>query len=63
MKLREIRFYQNMSQQEVAIKAEMHQSTLCNLERGYKKPTTEQKRKIAKALEIEPESIEWETSR
>ena len=60
MNLREIRFYKNLSQQVVAIRAEMHQSTFCNLERGYKKPTTEQKRKIAKALNIEPAAIDWE---
>lgn len=60
MTLREIRFYNRLTQIELAQKSGIHQSTLCHIEKGRIKATEKQKNKIAKALNIETEMIQFD---
>jgi transcriptional regulator with XRE-family HTH domain len=52
-RLREIRFQRNLPQIQLALKTKIHFSTLSRIEHGYIKPTPEQKKKLAKALNVD----------
>lgn len=49
-KIREARFFAGMIQDELHLKTGLSQAKISRIERGYIKPTKEDKRLIAKAL-------------
>jgi DNA-binding XRE family transcriptional regulator len=51
-KLREIRFFGNIKQCELAIKAGVPLATLSKIENGWLRPNEDQKRRIANALAL-----------
>jgi len=59
MTLKEIRFIRNLTQQSLSTKSGISQSSLSNIERGFVKPTAMQKKRIAKALQLNPKVITW----
>lgn len=54
VKIREVRQEKNISQKELARKAEISQSYLSELEHNKKSPTLRQLCKIAEALNVKP---------
>lgn len=54
VKIREVRLEKNISQKELAKKAEISQSYLSELEHNKKSPTLRQLCKIAEALNTKP---------
>lgn len=52
MDIKQIREEKNMSQKELAGKAEISQQFLCDIEKGRRKPSIDTAIKIAGALEI-----------
>jgi transcriptional regulator with XRE-family HTH domain len=59
MTLREARFHKRVSQLDVAFAAGISQTKLSLIERGYTSPKRRERDGIAKALGVDPESIEW----
>ena len=53
-KLKEARFFAKKSQAQLWLETGIHYSTISRLECGYMRPTEDQKRKLAAALEVEP---------
>lgn len=51
-KLKEIRFFGNIKQCELAVKARIPLATLSKIENGWLQPNEDQKRRIAKALSL-----------
>ena len=58
-KLRDIRVKRVLSQADLAEKANLTTETICRLERGHRKPYFKTIRKLAKALKVKPEEIEF----
>jgi len=56
-RIREIRFFNDILQIELALKNGLHFSTLSRIERGYIRATDAQKRLIAKALKCDIENV------
>ncbi len=56
-KLREVRTRRLLTQDELADKAEVSQSTIANIERDNAEPQFRTIRKLAKALDIEPTEL------
>jgi transcriptional regulator with XRE-family HTH domain len=54
-RLQQIRFWRGISQIRLALKTRIHFSTLSRIEHGYLKPTPEQRKRISKALNIDPD--------
>ena len=52
-RLRVLRFKKDIPQIQLSIKTGIHFSTLSRIEHGYIKPTPEQKKKLAKALNVD----------
>lgn len=59
MKLREARFFTKVSQWELQRRTGVFQSRISVIENGYVAPREEEKIKLAKALGLKPEQIEW----
>lgn len=59
MRIKEIRFYQDISQQKLALMSGISQTTISHIENGLHIPTDEQKEKIANALELPELVIDW----
>jgi len=55
-KMKIARFYANVSQDLLAQMTGIDQARISRIERGYAKPSAEQKRKLAKALKAK---VEW----
>ena len=60
MNLREIRFKKRLTQYDICKFSGVPQSKISLIERGYASPTRKEKLAIAKALEVNPEEINWE---
>ena len=58
-KLKELREKQFLTQEELAKKAETTTGTINRLENGKQKPRFGTRRKIAKALNVEPAEIDF----
>jgi transcriptional regulator with XRE-family HTH domain len=56
-RLREAREAAQLTQEELAFRAELHRTYISLLERGIKSPTLETLFKICEALELEPEVL------
>lgn len=50
--LKDKRFFAGLTQDELQRKTGIHQTRISRLERGYLKPTAEEKQKLAKALKV-----------
>jgi transcriptional regulator with XRE-family HTH domain len=60
MTLREIRFIRGITQQILSVKSGVNQATISHIERGLRYPTDQQKKRIAKVLQLNPKAITWE---
>ena len=59
--LRMTRQLRNMSQEDLVVAVDgISQTKLSRIERGVMKPTEELKEKLAKALDVKPEWIDWD---
>ncbi len=63
MKLREARFKKNLTQWDIVLPSGIPQSKFSLIERGYIKPSEEEKRQIAKVLKVKTNEIEWTLER
>jgi transcriptional regulator with XRE-family HTH domain len=59
MILREARFVLNVTQVELAFATGINQARLSQIERGFRKPSDDEKRRIAKALRKKKNEIEY----
>jgi transcriptional regulator with XRE-family HTH domain len=59
MKLRELREKKLLSQRELAEETGVRTETICRLEKGKNKPRSSTRSKLAKALGVEPEAIDF----
>jgi len=59
MELREARFKRGLTQFDLRLRCGIHQSKVSLIERGYIEPTEDEKRRLAKALSVKPEQLEW----
>ena len=59
MKLKELRINATMSQRDLAVKSGVGYDTICRLELGKQKPNFVTIRKLAKALGVEPNTIDF----
>ena len=59
MDLKETRFKKGLTQYDISKNSGVHQSRISLIERGYVFPTLKERRKIAKALDIGIEDIDW----
>ena len=59
MDLKMARFIKQFTQYHLVFKTGIPQSKLSLIERGFVKPKDDEKIKIAKALQLNPEDIEW----
>jgi len=59
MKLKELRAYNRKTQWDLVLLTGINQSKISLLEQGYMKPTEEEKKKIANALSVDVNEIEW----
>ena len=53
-RLRQARLRMDVSQLELMTMTNIHFTTLSRIERGWQKPSREQREKIARALEVKP---------
>ena len=60
MELREARFKKGFTQLDLYIKTGIHQSKISNFERGYLIPRNDEKKRIAKALGVKPNDLNWD---
>lgn len=63
MKLKAIRAERMESQWSLYKETGIHQSKISLFERGYIKPSDEEKQKIAEALNVSVDEIDWEIQR
>jgi DNA-binding XRE family transcriptional regulator len=59
MILREARFLSNVTQVELAFATGINQARLSQIERGFRKPSDDEKRRITKALRKKKNEIEY----
>jgi transcriptional regulator with XRE-family HTH domain len=59
MTLKEARFKKGKTQIRPAILSGIHQSKISLIENGFLVPRDDEKRRLAKALGMKPEPIEW----
>lgn len=57
--LKELREEAALSQRDLAAMSGVGHATICRLEQGKQKPTHKTRRKVAKALGVEPRDIEF----
>ena len=62
MTLRELRFHKKVSQLEVAFASGMSQTKLSLIERGYAVAKRRERERIAAALGVQSEQIDWPTA-
>jgi predicted transcriptional regulator len=55
--LRQIRFNKRLTQFELAILAEVHQSRISLIENCWIEPRPDEKKRLAKALNVSPEDL------
>ena len=60
MKLKELRLKAVLSQRDLSAKSGVAFDTICRLELGKQKPNFVTIRKLAKALNVEPNTIDFE---
>jgi transcriptional regulator with XRE-family HTH domain len=60
MNFREARFKSGLTQYDLTLRTGIQQSKISLFERGYLKPRNNERSRIAKALEIGPEEINWD---
>lgn len=56
-KIKAQRFLAGITQDELMIKTGINQAKISRIERGYLKPSTEEKEKIARALKLKSEEL------
>jgi transcriptional regulator with XRE-family HTH domain len=56
-KLKEVRFFKKVSQWKLRLLTGLSQSKISLIESGYVKPSPEERRKISRALGVEPEEL------
>ena len=56
-RLRETRFFKQISQHKLAVLAQVHQSRISLIENTLVEPREDEKKKLAKALDVRPEEI------
>jgi transcriptional regulator with XRE-family HTH domain len=56
-KLKEVRFFKGMNQYQLANLAQVHQSRISLIEKGYAKPTPKEKEGLARALGVKVEDL------
>ena len=54
-RLREARFFAKKPQARLWLETGIHYASISRIECGYIKPTEEQKKKLAKALKVDPD--------
>ena len=59
MDLREARFKRRLTQLDIRLRTGIHQSKISHFERGFMKPRQDEKARLAKALSLKPDEIEW----
>lgn len=59
MDLREIRFKKRLSQWDIQKLSGVYQSRISLIERGYVRPSEDEKKAITDALGMEAEEIDW----
>jgi len=59
MNLREARFKSGFTQWDVGLKTRIHQSKISLFERGYLVPRADEKKRIAKALGLRTDDLDW----
>jgi len=61
-RLRELRVIKRITQFQLRLSTGIHQSKISLIESGLIEPREDEKRKIAKALQVRPEEI-WESNK
>ena len=59
MNLRELRFQKNLIQHDLQLKSGIPQSRISLIERGYVVPTDSERARIAKAVGVRPEDLDF----
>jgi ribosome-binding protein aMBF1 (putative translation factor) len=59
MNLAEVRFHKKMTQWDLKIRTWINQTKISLIERGYVSPRDEEKQKLAKALGVKADQIDW----
>jgi predicted transcriptional regulator len=62
MDLAEARFHCKLSQWDLRLKTGISQTKISLIERGYVVPRDEEKQRLAKALEVRADQIDWPCS-
>jgi len=60
VKLKELRFRNGVTQYDVMLKTGIPQPVVSLIERGYRVPNEDERKRIAKVFKIRPEEIEFE---
>jgi len=59
MDLKEARFKRRLTQLELRLKTGIHQSKISHFERGYLIPREDEKARLAKALGVKANDLNW----
>jgi transcriptional regulator with XRE-family HTH domain len=59
MDLREARFHKGFTQFDLRLKTAISQTKLSLIERGYVRPSKDDRARLVKALGLTPQDIEW----
>ena len=59
MELREARFKKRITQLGLYLKTGINQAKICHFERGYMMPRNDEKKRIAEALEVDINDLDW----
>lgn len=59
MTLEEARFHRRLTQLDLRLKTGIHQSKISMIENGYAIPREDEKARLAKALSVKPDQIDW----
>jgi len=59
MNLTEVRFHKKMTQWDLKIRTGINQTKISLIERGYVLPRDEEKQRLAKALGVKVDQIDW----
>ncbi len=62
MTLEEARFHRRLTQLDLRLRTGIHQSKISLIENGYACPRQDEKERIAKALGVKVDQIEWPQS-
>lgn len=63
MNLKELRFRKGLNQFDIQLLSGVHQSRISLIERGYVKPTSKELERLARALKVKPEDLEFKRRR